>query len=81
LTDTATTITTAVAAVVGLVTLIFIMPIIAAGLGAFAGWLVGSAFVGTAATVLSVTGLHSYQWGAILAFAGSFFKSTFTQTN
>jgi len=74
-----TDITAFVAAIVGLVVLVFLSPIIAAGFGALAGWLVGSAFVGTAATVLAVTGLQPYQWGAILAFAGSFFKSYLQQ--
>ena len=68
-----------VSAIVGLIVLVFLSPIIAAGLGALAGWLVGSAFAGTAATILAVTGLQPYQWGATLAFAGSFFKSYLQQ--
>jgi hypothetical protein len=70
-----TDVTKLISALVAIVVLVFLSPIIAAGFGAIAGWLVGGAFVGTAATVLAVTGLQPYQWGAILAFAGSFFKS------
>lgn len=68
-----------VSAIVGLIVLVFVSPVISAGLGALAGWLVGSVFTGTAATIIAATGLQPYQWGAILAFAGSFFKSSIQQ--
>ena len=42
--------------------------------GALSGVVFAWVFPGTAAIVLKATGLMAYQWGAMLAFAGSFFK-------
>lgn len=55
---------------IGLIAVIFII-----AAGAFSGVIFAWVFPGTAAVVLKATGLMAYQWGAIVAFVGSFFKN------
>lgn len=44
--------------------------------GAAMGWLAGLIFPATAANIAAATGLATYQWGAIVAFVGSYFRTT-----
>lgn len=44
--------------------------------GAVVGWIAGWAFPTTAAKIMAATGLATYQWGAIVAFVGSYFRTT-----
>lgn len=47
--------------------------------GAVVGWIAGWAFPATAAKIMAATGLAPYQWGAIVAFVGSYFRTTVTK--
>jgi hypothetical protein len=44
--------------------------------GAAVGWIAGWAFPATAAKIMAATGLATYQWGAVVAFVGSYFRTT-----
>lgn len=71
------------AALVGLAVLI--TPIVSVLAGALCGWLVGLVFDETFARWrfyfgLDMVDLGSWQIGAMLAFVGAFFRSTFTGT-
>ncbi len=43
--------------------------------GAVVGWVAGLVFPATAAKIAVATGLATYQWGAIVAFVGSYFRT------
>lgn len=67
---------------VGLVT--FVVGVLAISLlmlagGAVVGWIAGWAFPTVAAKIMAATGLATYQWGAIVAFVGSYFRTTVTK--
>ena len=47
--------------------------------GAAVGWIAGWAFPTVAAKIMAATGLATYQWGAIVAFVGSYFRTTVTK--
>lgn len=47
--------------------------------GAAVGWIAGLVFPATAAKIMAATGLATYQWGAIVAFVGSYFRTTVTK--
>jgi hypothetical protein len=70
----------AIGAAVALIVLSPLITLLAVAFGAIAGWLVGFAFPTLASSVFTVTGFYAYQWGAMLAFAGSFFKSVTTKS-
>jgi hypothetical protein len=44
--------------------------------GAAMGWLAGIIFPATASKIVAATGLATYQWGAIVAFVGAYFRTT-----
>lgn len=47
--------------------------------GAVVGWIAGFVFPATAAKIMAATGLATYQWGAIVAFVGAYFRTTVTK--
>lgn len=47
--------------------------------GAAVGWIAGLVFPATASKIMAATGLATYQWGAIVAFVGSYFRTTVTK--
>lgn len=47
--------------------------------GAVVGWIAGWAFPTVAGKIMAATGLATYQWGAIVAFVGSYFRTTVTK--
>jgi hypothetical protein len=68
-----------IVAIVGSVALligILAFSLIALAGGAVVGWIAGWAFPATAANIAAATGLATYQWGAIVAFIGSYFRTT-----
>ena len=70
----------AIGAGAALVVLSPLLALLGAAFGALSGWLVGLVFPTVAASVFTITGFYAYQWGAMLAFAGSFFKSVTNTT-
>lgn len=70
----------AVGAAAVLIVLSPLLTLLAVAFGAVAGWLVGFAFPTVASSVFTITGFYAYQWGAMLAFAGSFFRSITTKS-
>ena len=68
---------------IGAAALMTVLPILAAVGGAIAGWAVGFVFDDTFAYVQAYVGLSAlapWQIGSTLAFVGSFFRSTQTNT-
>lgn len=69
----------AVAALSGIVGLVFVGTICSTALGCFTGWVVGQMWPDTMAIMLAKLGLADlqlWQFGAMLGFVGSFFRSS-----